>query len=62
LVHFPAVVDKRKFLDLLAREDEAFDSALLRTYGARFGSVSALEQEFQSYVATDFAVSAAGDR
>jgi hypothetical protein len=43
------------------RESEAFDSTLLRTYGAAFGSVSALEQEFQPYVATDFAVSAAGD-
>jgi hypothetical protein len=60
LVHFLAVVDKRKFLDLLACH-EAFDSALLRRYDARFGSVSALAQEFQSYVATDFAVSAAGD-
>ena len=60
LVHFLAFVDKRKFLDLLARH-EAFDSTLLRTYGAAFGSVSSLEQEFQSYVATDFAVSAAGD-
>jgi hypothetical protein len=43
LVHFLAVVDKRTFLDLLdlfARH-EAFDTALLRTYGARFGSVSA---------------------
>jgi len=63
LVHFLAFVDKRKFLDLLdlLARHEAFDSTLLRTYGAAFGSVSSLEQEFQSYVATDFAVSAAGD-
>ena len=45
-------------VEIFYRESEAFDSTLLRTYG---DSVSALEQEFQPYVATDFAVSAAGD-
>lgn len=56
LVRFFVANNRRKFLALLEAmgKGEAFDTALLHTYGARFTSVDALEQEFKAYAAKDF--------
>jgi hypothetical protein len=59
LVRFLAYTDKPSFLallDALARH-QPFDSALLRIYGAKFSSASALEEKFRDYAAKDFGTS-----
>ncbi len=56
LVRFLASTDKPAFLsllDLLARH-QPFETAFSRTYGGKFASPMAMEQQFREYAAKDF--------
>jgi hypothetical protein len=55
LVRFLSAADKQQFLaffDAMSKGNK-FESALWKTFGARFPSLDALEREFKEYAAKD---------
>jgi peptidase MA superfamily protein len=59
LVRFLASTDKAKFLEFLDAlgRHQPFDSALAQSYGAKFPTVTALEEKFREYASKEFGTS-----
>lgn len=64
LVRFLAAEDKQRLIELLelTASGTSFETALERSFGARFGSVTALEQQFRTYASKDASSSYVQDR